>query len=112
MIEIIKLGVKADMLLRNEGMEYPPSQETMRSVFGRDILLPGSEMTAGNYMQVMVPPGLRAGDTFHVTGPSGRRFEVVVPPGVAEGQTLQVQIPAPQAATEESEMAPFRSNMA
>lgn len=34
LIEIIKLGAKMDTFLHGSGVQYPPSQETMRSIFG------------------------------------------------------------------------------
>ena len=35
MVEIVKLGVKADMLMHKEGVQYPPSREKMLAVFGQ-----------------------------------------------------------------------------
>ena len=33
-IEVIKLGIKYDLILNKEGIQYPPSQERMASLFG------------------------------------------------------------------------------
>ncbi|CAJ1439276.1 unnamed protein product [Effrenium voratum] len=106
MMEIIKLGVKADLLLHKYGVEYPPSQETMLATFGAGVL---PRAVPANAMQVVVPAGLRAGDAFQVAGPTGR-IDVTVPSGAVEGQILQVELPA--SPLEEAEMAPFTSNAA
>ena len=33
-IEVIKLGIKYDLILHKEGIQYPPSQSKMREYFG------------------------------------------------------------------------------
>ena len=35
MLEIIKLGTKADLLSQKLGVQFPPSQEMMQSTFGQ-----------------------------------------------------------------------------
>eukprot|EP00913_Durusdinium_trenchii_P004639 g4306.t1 len=106
MLEIIKLGTKADLLSHKLSVPFPPPQEMMQSTFGgQGVPMPGE--LADQIMTVTVPFGLRAGDAFEVTGPNGR-FQVTVPAGVVEGQSLVVRIPPPPAGDPgESEMIPF-----
>jgi len=113
-IEVIKLGIKYDLILNKEGIQYPPSQERMASLFGSgvavpDLNAPAPRRPSRSYIQVTVPAGLRAGDAFQVTSPLGGQFEVTVPAGVVEGQQIQVEIPDPTSARE-TELAPLAYN--
>ncbi|CAE7028004.1 unnamed protein product [Symbiodinium sp. KB8] len=110
-IEVIKLGIKYDLILNKEGIQYPPTQAKMTSLFGSGAAIPDPNAPAPrrpsrNYVQVTVPAGLRAGDAFQVTSPLGGQFEVTVPAGVVEGQQIQVEIPDPNSARE-TELAPL-----
>lgn len=104
LIEIIKLGAKMDTFLHGSGVQYPPSQETMRSIFGPGV--PGQTAGAGPVIEVTVPMGMRAGEAFEVQGPTGR-FMVTIPQGLSEGHTFQAQLPPAAVAPNDSDMIPF-----
>ena len=45
-------------------------------------------------VQVPVPEGMQAGDTFNFQVPDGREFSLTVPSGVTPGQAVAVEVPA------------------
>eukprot|EP00913_Durusdinium_trenchii_P009180 g8629.t1 len=98
MIEIIKLGVKLDLLLHKCGLSFPPSQAFMDETFGAGSHLPAAQPPpperrgSKTLVTVKVPMGLRPGDSFPVTTPQGQ-VQAVVPHGAVEGQEIQVEIP-------------------
>jgi len=46
-------------------------------------------------VQVLVPPGVSAGQQLQLESPYGGRFAVTVPPGVSAGQMMHVHVPGP-----------------
>jgi len=97
--EILRLGVKMDLCLEKEQVAYPPSQETMKRIFGVDAPPPPTTVvapTAGQQAQmaVQIPEGATAGTSLQVQVPGGPLMQVQVPEGVAPGQTIMVAIPA------------------
>jgi len=112
MIEIIKMGVKLDLIALKKGIQYPPSQATMDRVFGAHAQIPTSEYVIAarrsllntsarpsTLMDVVIPQQLTGGDTFTVKGPR-RSFEVTVPAGHIGGQRMIVQVPGPHSQAE------------
>lgn len=114
MIEIIKLGVKLDLLLHKCGLSFPPSQAFMDETFGAGSHLPAAQpppperRSSKTLVTVKVPMGLRPGDSFPVTTPQGQ-VQAVVPHGAVEGQEIQVEIPRQPIVS--TEMAPLSDNI-
>eukprot|EP00427_Karlodinium_veneficum_P054303 CAMPEP_0169407022 /NCGR_PEP_ID=MMETSP1017-20121227/57873_1 /TAXON_ID=342587 /ORGANISM="Karlodinium micrum, Strain CCMP2283" /LENGTH=319 /DNA_ID=CAMNT_0009513887 /DNA_START=162 /DNA_END=1118 /DNA_ORIENTATION=+ len=77
MMELIKLGVKLDLLTNKEGIRYPPPQSTMNSVFGDGFTVPSIEIQQPphrpslTFVQVQVPAGMLPGSVFQASGPNG-----------------------------------------
>ena len=44
-------------------------------------------------LEVMIPHGLRAGDTMSVEGPDGLAYDVVIPMGLRGGMSMEVDLP-------------------
>lgn len=103
MIELIKMAVKADLLVNKEGLQYPPTPETMMSVFGEQIPVPDWQpqprRPSRTTMEVVIPSGHGPGDVFRVRGSRGS-IEVRVPDGAASGQVLEVDVSSAAATTE------------
>lgn len=109
MIELIKLGVKLDLICAKEGVQYPPSQDALNRVFGAGTIMPPSSQQvmqeAGNpprgpsstTMEVIIPNGVSAGQVFRSQGPRGS-FPVEAPMGSSPGQRITVQVPRDTAA--------------
>ena len=47
---------------------------------------------ASTTMNVTCPAGCKEGDTVQIQSPAGQLLQVVVPPGVMAGQQFQVQV--------------------
>jgi len=101
-IELIKLGVKLDLIAREAKIQNPPSQETMDRLFGQGAQAPAPAGSFSNRsvsprassvtIEVTVPDGLSRGDEFTVKGPRGS-FKATVPAGAVPGQKIQVLVP-------------------
>lgn len=96
-VEIIKLGIKMDLLADKLGIPLPPMQEFDATILELGASIPG-------HAKVTVPSGLAPGQKFQVQGPSGP-FLVVVPQGAKAGQMISVEMPA---AWERGETEPTR----
>mmetsp|Transcript_6296 Transcript_6296/g.14336 ORF Transcript_6296/g.14336 Transcript_6296/m.14336 type:complete len:743 (+) Transcript_6296:85-2313(+) len=113
MIEVIKLGVQLDLIAKKEGIEYPPSQETMTQVFGPNARVP-QKMVAPvvaqgadpSMMQVIIPEGVGPGQQFQVQGPGGGMLQVQVPQGALPGQVVSVAAPVVVGAPVQASMKP------
>lgn len=102
MIEIIKMGVKLDLIASQKGLRYPPTQETMDKVFYSGAQAPSADLIiAGrasrhsfrsSSMEVSIPQGMGNGDMFKVQGPRGS-FYATVPDGLTSGDRMQVDVP-------------------
>lgn len=115
MMELIKLSVKTDLLAKKEGVQYPPSQATMDSVFGQGFTLPFVGLPSPpvrrpsvTLMDVTIPNGLQPGAMFQARGPRGS-FAVTVPDGASPGQTIQVPVPSRRGSAE-TELQPLRAS--
>lgn len=109
MIELIKLGVKLDLITKDRpNCQVPPSQETMDRMFGPGAQVPepaeqtlrtsvvrrGSSFTT---MEVVVPEGATGGSQFTVKGPRGS-FQAEVPVGAMANERIVVPVPGPSSA--------------